>query len=159
MSKIALASAVVALAVAVPLTMGRAEAQSMAFNPPPGAAPPWGTATTTTQTKPVPTPTATPASQPPQTSVGSGATMPIGDIGTPIQGKTTPIHAVFLHAGPSGEAPVIGTLRPGEPLRILASAPGGWMQVESSAGSGWAYGSYLAPAGSTLVAQHQGPPQ
>jgi hypothetical protein len=159
MSKIALATAIVALTAAVPFAMGRAEAQSLAFNPPPGAAPPWGTATTTTQTKPVPTPTATPASQPPQTSVESGATTPIPGTATPIQGNTTPTHAVFLHAGPSGQAPVIGTLRPGEPLRILASAPGGWMQVESSAGSGWAYGSYLAPAGNTLVAQHQGPPQ
>jgi len=160
MSKIALATAVVVLTAAVPLTMGRAEAQSLAFNPPPGVAPPWGTTTTTTtETKPVPTPTATPASQPPQTSVEAGATTPIQGTATPIQGNTTPIHAVFLHAGPSGEAPVIGTLHPGEPLRILASAPGGWMRVETSAGSGWAYGSYLAPADSTVVVQHQGPPQ
>ena len=54
MSKIALATAVVALTAAVPLTMGRA-ASYLA----PGAAPPWGattTTTTTTETKPVPTP-------------------------------------------------------------------------------------------------------
>jgi hypothetical protein len=155
MSKIALATAVVALTAAVPLTMAGAAAQSLAFNPPPGAAPPWGTTTTTTETKPVPI---APTTQPPQTSVGSGATMPIGDIGTPIQGNTTPIHAVFLHAGPSGEAPIIGTLHPGEPLRILTSAPGGWTQVETSAGSGWAYGSYLAPASSSVIVPHQGPP-
>jgi hypothetical protein len=149
MSKIALASAVVALTAAVPLTIGRAEAQPAAPYLAPGAAPPWGTTitTTTTETNPVRA-----ATRPPQPSVESGAT-------TPIQGTTTPIHAVFLHAGPSGQAPVMGTLRPGEPLRILASAPGGWMQVESSAGSGWAYGSYLAPAGSTVVVQPPAPPQ
>ena len=38
MSKIALATAIVALTAAVPFAMGRAEAQSLAFNPPPGAA-------------------------------------------------------------------------------------------------------------------------
>jgi hypothetical protein len=147
MSKIALASAVVALAAA--LTIGQAEAQPAPPYLAPGAAPPWGTTitTTTTETKLVATPAVAPA-----TSVEVGAT-------TPIQGTTTPTHAVFLHAGPSGQAPVMGTLRPGEPLRLLASAPGGWMQVESSAGSGWAFGSYLAPAGGTVVVQPPAPPQ
>jgi hypothetical protein len=152
MSKIAFAGAVVALTAAVPLTIGHAEAQPAAPYLAPGAAPPWGTTITTTTTETKPVPAATPATQPPQTSVESGAT-------TPIQGTTTPTHAVFLHAGPSGQAPVMGTLRPGEPLRLLASAPGGWMQVESSAGSGWAFGSYLAPAGGTVVVQPPAPPQ
>ncbi|HWD58030.1 MAG TPA: SH3 domain-containing protein [Stellaceae bacterium] len=149
MHKIALATAVVALAAAaVPLTMGRGEAEPlMHFVPPPGAAPPWGT-TTTTETKPVPTPAAAPAAQRSGTSVESATTTPNQGTATPIQGNTTPIHTVSLRAGPSGGAPVIGTLHPGEPLRILASAPGGWMQVETSGGSGWAYGSYLAPPSS-----------
>jgi hypothetical protein len=156
MSKIALASAVVALTAAIPLTIGHAEAQPPAPYLAPGAAPPWGTTitTTTTETNPVPA-----ATQPPPASVESGATAPIQGAATPIQGTTTPTHAVFLHAGPSGQAPVMGTLRPGEPLRLLASAPGGWMQVESSAGSGWAFGSYLAPAGGTVVVQPPAPPQ
>jgi hypothetical protein len=156
MSKIALASAVVALTAAIPLTIGHAEAQPPAPYLAPGAAPPWGTTitTTTTETNPVPA-----ATQPPPASVESGATAPIQGAATPIQGTTTPTHAVFLHAGPSGQAPVMGTLRPGEPLRLLASAPGGWMQVESSAGSGWAYGSYLAPASSTVVVEHPAAPQ
>jgi len=153
MNKIALATAVVALAAAaVPLTMGRGEAEPlMHFVPPPGAAPPWGTTTTTattTETEPVPTPVAASATQPSGTSVESGTATPIQGTATPTQGNTTPIHTVSLRAGPSGGAPVIGTLHPGEPLRILASAPGGWMQVETSAGSGWAYGSYLAPPSS-----------
>jgi hypothetical protein len=165
MRKIALATAVVALTAAVPLAMGRAEAQPLAPYLAPGTAPPWGTTTTPTtttetETKPVPTPAATPAMQPPaDTTPIQGTATPIQGITTPVQGTTTPIHAVFLHAGPSGEAPVIGTLHPGEPLRLLASAPGGWMQVETPAGSGWAYGSYLAPAGSTVVVQHPAPPQ
>jgi hypothetical protein len=147
MSKIALATAVVALTAAVPLTIGRAEAQPLAPYLAPGTAPPWGATitTTTTETKPVPTLAAAPATQLPQTSVASGT--------------TTPTHAVFLHAGPSGETPVIRTLHPGEPLNLLASAPGGWMQVETPAGSGWAYGSYLAPAGGTAVVQHPASPQ
>lgn len=141
MSKIALAAAIVALTVAVPLTMERAGATQLV----PAAAPPWGFATpATAETSPVPTLAATPAMQLPQTSGASGT--------------TTPTHAVFLHAGPSGEQPVIRTLRPGEPLRILANAPGGWVQVETPAGSGWAYGNYLAPA-STAVVQPPAPPE
>jgi hypothetical protein len=57
---------------------------------------------------------------------------------------TTPVHAVSLHIGPSGNAPVIGTLRPGMPLEILGTANYGWVEVRSSIGTGWAYGSYLA---------------
>jgi hypothetical protein len=51
---------------------------------------------------------------------------------------------------------VIGTLRPGMAVQVLGSA-NGWMQVETPAGSGWTYGSYLAPAGSTVVVQHPEP--
>ena len=97
MSKIALATATVALTAAVPLTMGRAEAQRLV----PGAAPPWSTTTTTTETKPVPTPAATPDTQPLRTSVESGTTPPIQGTATPIQGTTTPIQAVFLRSGPA----------------------------------------------------------
>jgi hypothetical protein len=157
MSKIALATAVVALTAAVPLVMGRgAEAQQLV----PGAAPPWSTATTTTtETKPVPTPAATPATQPLRTSVESGTTTPIQGTATPIQGTTTPIQAVSLRSGPNTGSPVIGTLRPGMVVQVLASANYGWMQVETPAGSGWTYGSYLAPVGSTVVVEHPAPPQ
>jgi Bacterial SH3 domain len=158
MSKIALATAVVALTAAVPLTMGRAEAQSYLA---PGAAPPWGTTATTTipETKPVPTPAATPATQPPRTSVESGTTTPIRGTATPIQGTTTPIQAVSLRSGPNTGSPVIGTLRPGMVVQVLASANYGWMQVETPAGSGWTYGSYLAPVGSTVGVEDPAPPQ
>jgi hypothetical protein len=169
MSKIALATAIVALTAAVPLTMGHAEeAQPLAPYLAPGAPlPPTGgttTTTTTTETKPVPAPVpipaATPAAQPPQTTVASGTTVtPDQGTTTPMQGTTTPTHAVFMHAGPSGQTPVIRTLQPGESLRILASAPGGWKQVETPAGSGWAFGSYLAPADSAVGVQQPAPPQ
>jgi hypothetical protein len=144
MSKIALATAVAALSAAVPLTMGRAGAQQLV----PGAAPPWGTTPTkkTTETKPVSTPAAAP-------------TAPIQGTGTPIQGTTTPIQAVSLRSGPGTGSPVIGTLRPGMAIQVLASANYGWMQVETPAGSGWTYGSYLAPVGSTVAVQHPAPPQ
>jgi hypothetical protein len=136
MTKLALAIA--ALTTALPLVLGRAEAQPLSpIQPPPKVAQPSETTTTTTTTT-VSTPAPTPA--PPSQITASGTT-------TPVQGTATPIHAVFLHAGPTGEAPVIGTLHPGEPLRVLASAPGGWMQVDSPQGSGWAFGSYLAPGG------------
>jgi hypothetical protein len=151
MSKIVLATAVVALTIAVPLTMGRAETQLV-----PAAAPPWGfttpMTTTETETKPVPTPTATTATQPLRTSVEAGTT-------TPIQGTTTPIQAVSLRSGPNTGSPVIGTLRPGMAVQVLAIANYGWMQVETPAGSGWTYGSYLAPVGSTVVVQHPAPPE
>jgi hypothetical protein len=156
MSKIALAIAVVALTTAVPLTLGRAETQQLV----PAAAPPWGftTTTTTTETKPVPTPAATPATRPLPTSVEAGTATPIQGTATPIQGTTTPIQAVSLRSGPSTGSPVIGTLRPGMAVQVLASANYGWMQVETPAGSGWTYGSYLAPAGSTVVVPHPAPP-
>jgi uncharacterized protein YraI len=151
MSKIALANSVVALTAA--LAMGRAEAQPPASYLAPGAAPPWANSTntananattvtnnsttatteTTTQTAPATASAATTAAvsaeQPPQTA----------ELGT-----TTPIHVVSLRAGPNSGAPVIGTLHPGDQLEILARANYGWTQVRSSAGTGWAYGSYLA---------------
>jgi uncharacterized protein YraI len=57
----------------------------------------------------------------------------------------TPNHAVFLRAGPTVDAPVVGILRPGMPLQVTASANYGWMRVHSPDGTGWAYGSYLSP--------------
>ena len=59
---------------------------------------------------------------------------------------TTPVHVVSLRAGPSGGDAIIGTLRPGTSLEVLGSA-NGWVQVRSSSGTGWAYGSYLASGG------------
>jgi hypothetical protein len=58
-------------------------------------------------------------------------------------GTTTPVHAVSLRDGPSGGSSIIGTLRPGTPLEVLGTS-NGWVQVRSSVGTGWAYGSYLA---------------
>jgi hypothetical protein len=149
MSKIAFATAIVALTAAVPLAMGRAAAQQLL----PGAAPPWSTATTT-ETKPVPAPAppATPATQPLQTSVEADTATPVQGTATPVEGTsttilgtTTPIQAVSLRSGPNTGSPVIGTLRPGMAVQVLASGNYGWMQVETPAGSGWTYGSYLAP--------------
>jgi len=142
MSKIALASSVAALIVAA-LAMGRAEAQRPASYLAPGAAPPWanstavttGKSTTTaaTQTTTQTTPAAASADAP------AAAEPPPAELGT-----TTPIRAVSLRAGPSSNTPVIGTLHPGDQLEILARAGYGWTEVRSPAGTGWAYGSYLA---------------
>lgn len=63
----------------------------------------------------------------------------------PATGTTTPAQPVSMRAGPNTGFPVIGTLRPGMPLQILATANYGWMQVQSPVGTGWVYGSYLAP--------------
>lgn len=62
----------------------------------------------------------------------------------PASGETTPAQAVSMRAGPNTGMPVIGTLRPGMSLQILATANHGWMQVQSPVGTGWVYGSYLA---------------
>jgi len=62
----------------------------------------------------------------------------------PASGTTTPISAVSMRSGPGTGNPVIGTLHPGLTLQILAVANHGWTQVQSSAGTGWVYGSYLA---------------
>jgi uncharacterized protein YgiM (DUF1202 family) len=139
MSKIAVATAVVALTAAGPPTMGHAETQLV-----PAALPPWSTTTPTETEQPAPAPIATPATQPLPTSVEAGGT-------TPIQGTTTPIQAVSLRSGPSTGSPVIGTLRPGMAVQVRASANYGWMQVETPAGSGWTYGSYLAPVGNSVA--------
>ncbi|MGA8401715.1 MAG: SH3 domain-containing protein [Stellaceae bacterium] len=61
-----------------------------------------------------------------------------------LSGTTTPISAVSMRAGPGTDNPVIGTLHPGVPLQLLATANHGWMQVQSPTGTGWVYGSYLA---------------
>ena len=156
MSKIALATAIVALAAASPLAIDRAAAQPPAPYLAPGAAPPWANSTpsanstasstsvttanaataaasTTTQTTLAPTAGAT------STPVSAEQTSPAAELGT-----TTPIHVVSLRAGPNRDAPVIGTLHPGDQLQILARANYGWTEVQSPAGTGWAYGSYLA---------------
>ena len=161
MGKIALATAVVALTAAVPLTTGRAEAQPLTLYPPSdaGAASPGGTTTTTMETMPALTPASTPAPQSSQPSVEAGVTMPIQGTATPIQGTTTPMQAVSLRSGPNTSSPVIGTLQPGMTVQVLASANHGWLQVETPAGSGWTWGSYLAPAGSPVGGQHPAPPQ
>jgi hypothetical protein len=181
MSKIALAAAVVALTVAL-LAKAHAEAPPPAhFVPPPGAAPPWADATTaTTQTPQAQTSTATPAATSMPASVATlapvSAAPPLPDASgtmtpsavaatpspvtaTPMQGATTPIHVVSLRAGPSGSAPVIGTLHPGDQLEILATANYGWTQVRSPAGTGWAYGSYLAQGGSAAAVPSPAAPQ
>jgi uncharacterized protein YraI len=98
-----------------------------------------------------------PATQPLRTSE-AGTTTPIQGSATPVQGTTTPIQAVSLRSAPSTGSPVIGTLRPGMAVQVLASANYGWMQVETPAGSGWTYGSYLAPVGSMVVVQHPASP-
>ncbi len=100
-----------------------------------------------------------PVQQPPRTPVKLDATTPIEGTATPIQRTTTPIHVVSLRSGPGAGSPVIGTLRPGMAVQVLGSANYGWMQVETPAGSGWTYGSYLAPGGSTVVVQPPAPPQ
>ena len=111
---------------------------------------------------PAVTPTPAPASPPDQPLATSEATpspaaalpsatsdaMPSASVPVPVypvSGTSTPAYAVFLRAGPNTAAPVIGTLQPGMPLRVLASANYGWMQVASPVGTGWSYGSYLAP--------------
>lgn len=151
MSKVALGSAIVSL-IAVPLAMSPAETPPpTGFVPPPGAAAPWADTTTTPRTLNVPGPTKTPASTEasapvsaaPSSTDAPSATTPIPVVTTPMQGTMTPINVVSLRAGPTGNAPVIGTLHPGDQLEILATANYGWIEVRSPAGTGWAYGSYL----------------
>lgn len=151
--RIRLSAAIVALLAAASLAGASALAQPLAYTPPPGAAPPWAgtsTTTTTTETKTETSPAAASAlptalSQP---TAAPGATTPTETAATPMEGTATPTHAVFLHSAPFAGSPVIGTLRPGTALRVLASANPGWVQVETPAGTGWAWGSYLAPASS-----------
>lgn len=60
-----------------------------------------------------------------------------------VSGTTTPTSVVSMRSGPGTNNPVIGTLHHGMALQILATANHGWMQVQSPAGTGWVYGSYL----------------
>jgi len=165
MSKIARAAAIMALSVA-PLAIGHAQAQSASFVPPPGAAPPWADATAATEAPTAPTPVTSPApaatmSVPiaPTTQTDEESTSTAIPIAvTPMQGMTTPRQPVSLRSGPNTSFPVIGTLRPGMPLRILATANYGWMQVETPQGTGWTYGSYLAQGGAVPDVQQPGLP-
>jgi len=164
-------SATAALFASVALFATAAEAW------PPGVAPPWANSATTSEAKTIPpaTPTATsapapasawaptettaaiPAAQPSQTADPSAAPLVAAGV-TPAQGTTTPIRAVSLRGGPNSSFPVIGTLRPGDQLQILAKANYGWTQVQSPAGTGWAYGSYLAPGGTAAASPPPAPP-
>ncbi|HTZ36258.1 MAG TPA: SH3 domain-containing protein [Stellaceae bacterium] len=124
----------VAVVAAAPLAAGPAAAAYAypgAYYSGPGAT----TTTTTTVTR----------TYPENTLRSSAASVAVPVHPTPGAGATTPVHAVFLRAAPSTEAPVIGVLRPGMPLHILASANYGWIRVSTPEGLGWTYGSYLAP--------------
>jgi hypothetical protein len=66
---------------------------------------------------------------------------------------TTPIHAVSVHAGPNGGAPVVGTLKPGMPVEILSAAAPGWLQVRSGSEEGWVWGSYFPGGASEFAAK------
>lgn len=150
--RIRLSTATVAALAVATLTGASAIAEPLVYTPPPGAAPPWAgtsTTTTTTETKTETSPAATSAIPTmPSAPVTETEATPSAQTVTPMQGTTTPTHAVFLHSAPIAGSPVIGTLRPGMALHVLASANPGWMQVETPAGTGWAWGSYLAPASS-----------
>jgi Bacterial SH3 domain len=147
-NRLRLSAATVALLAVASLTGVGALAQPAVYTPPPGAAPPWASTSTTTETKTDTSSTAAsalPTAQPAPAGE-TGAISPIDTAATPMQGTTTAIHAVFLHSAPMAGSPVIGTLRPGTTLHVLASANPGWIQVETPGGTGWAWGSYLAPA-------------
>lgn len=151
--RIRLSAATVALLAVASLTGTSAVAQPAAYVPPPGAAAPWAgtsTTTTTTETKTDTSAVAIPAPSTAQPSpiADAATTTPMETAATPMEGTTTPTHAVFLHSAPMAGSPVIGTLRPGTVLRVLASANPGWTQVETPAGTGWAWGGYLAPTNS-----------
>jgi hypothetical protein len=151
MNRIALATAVAVLTVAAPLAIGRAAPPSPSYLAP-GAAPPWANSTTAMPDKSVKTDNSTseatattsattpaPVSDATSVPVSSAEPQQLLELGT-----TTPVRAVSLRSGPGSDAPVIGTLHPGEQLKILARAGYGWTQVQSSTATGWAYGSYLA---------------
>ncbi len=57
----------------------------------------------------------------------------------------TPTLSLNLHAGPSVDAPVIGVLEPGMPVTEGITTFGGWTNVNSPAGEGWADNRFLAP--------------
>jgi hypothetical protein len=119
------AAAIVVLTSAASLAGGQAGAQALSPDSQPSADSP--SAPAATPARPA---ASLPADQSPQ-SAGLGT--------------TTPIRAVSLRSGPNTGSPVIGTLRPGMSLRIIATGSYGWLQVESPVGSGWAYGpGYLA---------------
>jgi SH3 domain-containing protein len=152
-NRIRFSAATVALLAVVLLPGATALAQPAVYTPPPGAAPPWAgtsTPTTTIETKTDTSTAAIPAlpTAQPAPVADTDATTPMETVATPMEGTTTPTHAVFLHSAPMAGSPVIGTLQPGTSLRVLASASPGWIQVEAPAGTGWAWGSYLAPASS-----------
>lgn len=150
MSKLALAATLMALTAAGPLTMGRSEATQLV----PAAFPPWDNPTPTTTTEAV---VETRGTQPPAATEAGNPT-PIQVTTTSILRTTTAIQAVSLRSGPGTGSPVIGTVQRGMTVQVLGSANHGWMQVETPAGSGWTYGTYLGPVDST-VAEHPAPQQ
>jgi hypothetical protein len=151
--KFSAVAAIAALTIATPPLIGTAAAQAfyapseeMGVYPPPRDAvevyPPQGEAVEvnrpphdTVEAYPPPR-EAIEANRPPRDAVNVPAQQ--------ISGTTTPVSAVSMRAGPGTDNPVIGTLHAGMPLQLLATANHGWMQVQSPAGTGWVYGSYLA---------------
>jgi hypothetical protein len=132
--KFSAVAAIAALTIAAPPLIGTAAAQAL-YAPPNeamGVYPPPREAMEAIQ----PPREAIEANRPPRDAVNVPAQQ--------ISGTTTPVSAVSMRAGPGTDNPVIGTLHAGMPLQLLATANHGWMQVQSPAGTGWVYGSYLA---------------
>jgi uncharacterized protein YraI len=59
--------------------------------------------------------------------------------------NATPVVPLNLRAGPSDVAPVVGVMPPGMPVTEGITTPGGWTNVNTPEGSGWAYNDYLTP--------------
>lgn len=143
-----------ALTIAAPPLLGTAAAQSYypppgvgvrVYPPPPEAVDMYPTPREAMEAYPA-APEPLDINRPPREAVDVNVP-PRDAMGAPAQqiaGTTTPVSAVSMHAGPGTENPVIGTLHPGMPLQLIATANHGWVQVQSPAGTGWVYGSYLA---------------
>lgn len=143
-----------AATIAAPPFLGAAAAQSFypppgvgveVYPPPPGAVDMYPTPREAMEAYPA-SPEPVDINRPPREAV-EVSRQPRDEMGVPAQqipGTTTPVSAVSMRAGPGTDNPVIGTLHPGMPLQLLATANHGWMQVQSPAGTGWVYGSYLA---------------
>ncbi len=57
----------------------------------------------------------------------------------------TPTVSLNLRVGPSDLAPVIGVLEPGMPVTEGITTYGGWTNVNTPEGEGWAFNDFLAP--------------
>jgi len=116
----------------------------------PDAATPEATNTPTSTNTPTAEPTSTPAPQPTDTPTVTATIKPTNTptvTPTPAPQVRAVGKNVNVRRGPGTVFPVMGVLRAGQSLLVLARGPNGWLQIDLNGKTGWIYSGVVEVSG------------